>query len=111
MHANSSFERFMRKVGMLPSGETYQIYIPEVNRILGYFKNKDMDFSDAKFYDFVKGELQNELDNKVKKNKFILKIEINNNTLDCLASSERNLNLAKKRVEEEYKNVQNFLKK
>jgi len=90
----------------------YQIYIPNEKAILGYFKNKKLDFSKEEgisvmVYQIVDSE---KMDKRVKKNKFVGKFEIKEELLEVLNSSKEDFQKAQHNHRQDIENIVNSIK-
>ena len=88
----------------------YQIFIPEQGKVLGYFKDKNFNFSDSgdKFYENVDIEHLKDLSTKVAKGKFSKKVKIDEDVLLFLESAESDFIRAKNKVDSEYQRLTKF---
>lgn len=83
----------------------YHIFIPETGKILGYFKNKKLDFSKEKFYEDVDLKKFKILNAKISKSRFVKVIELEEISLSLLESSTKDLKRIKEKLNEDYKRL------
>jgi hypothetical protein len=79
MHANSGFERFLQGIGVLPRGESYHLYFPMQEMLVGNFSNGGLAVSDKLFIKSLNSYEKKNFDNKIAKNKFVRNLGSNLN--------------------------------
>jgi hypothetical protein len=87
----------------------YIIFIPQHARLLGYFKDKELNLSVDRFYEPVSGLKQlKDLSAKVSKGKFLKVVDMDDDVLDLIESAECGLTIAKDEVRKRYADLTDF---
>ena len=92
-----------------PDNYFYQVFIPETGKLLGYFKDKELNLSGKKFYASPGPKTSKKLLNKIQKGKFVGKVNISETHLDNLNFAEENLKTAKLKFEGAYESLERIL--